>query len=86
VVDTGEVDPQPATPTPRPGGQAAADILTAFRNLGDGVRRLRAVRFYRRSSAMVRWVILVVLIGASIALVVAAAVSILVSAIPGSGG
>jgi hypothetical protein len=85
MVDTGDVDPQPATPTPRP-NQQGADIAAAFRNLGDGVRRLRAVRFYRRSSALVRWIILVVLIGAGSALLVAAVISILVSAIPSSGG
>ncbi len=80
------MEPQPATPTPRPSGQAAADVIQAFRNLADGVRRIRAVRFYRRSSATVRWIILVVLIGAGSALLVAAAISILVSAIPSSGG
>jgi CHASE3 domain sensor protein len=84
VVDTGVVDPQPATPAPRPNGQGQ-DIVAAFRNLADGVRRMRAVRFYRRSSALMRWIILVVLIGGGIALVIAAVVSVLVSAIPSSG-
>jgi hypothetical protein len=84
VVDTGVVDPQPATPAPRPNGQGP-DIVAAFRNLADGVRRMRAVRFYRRSSALMRWIILVVLIGGGIALVIAAVVSVLVSAIPSSG-
>jgi CHASE3 domain sensor protein len=81
------VDPQPATPAPRPTGEGQGqDIVAAVRNLADGVRRMRAVRFYRRSSAFMRWLILVVLIGAGTALVIAAVVSIMVSAIPSSSG
>jgi hypothetical protein len=47
---------------------------------------MRAVRWYRASSAAVRWVILVCIIGVGAALLIAFAISLLVSLVPSANG
>jgi hypothetical protein len=83
MIDTGEVDePQPAIP---PSGSTGhpPDISQQLVGL---VRRIRAQAAVRTSSALVRWILLVVAIGVGIALLIAFAVTILVSFLPGAGG
>ena len=53
-----------------------------FDSVVDSVQRIRAVRMYRASSAAVRWVILIAIIGVGAALLIAFAISLLVSLIP----
>jgi hypothetical protein len=82
MIDTGEVDePQPAIP---PSGSTGhpPDI---YERLVDVVQRIRAQAVVRTSSAMVRWILLVVAIGVGIAFLIAFAVTILVSFLPGGG-
>jgi hypothetical protein len=82
MIDTGEVDePQPAIP---PSGSTGhpPDI---YERLVDVVQRIRAQAMVRTSSAMVRWILLVVAIGVGIAFLIAFAVTILVSFLPGGG-
>jgi hypothetical protein len=50
------------------------------------VQKIRAVKAFRASSAAVRWVVLVAVIGVGAALLVAFAISLLVSLIPSTGG
>jgi hypothetical protein len=89
MTDTGGVSvTQPATPGPQPAGQPPdlyERLFTALQNLGNGVANLRAVKLYRASSAIVRWVVMVVLIGFVTAALIAFAVSALVSLIPSTG-
>ena len=83
MVDTGGVDePQPAIPSSASTGHPP-DV---FRSLGDAFQRLRARTMVRTSSALVRWVLLVLAIGVGAAFIIAFAVTILVSFLPGSGG
>jgi hypothetical protein len=83
MVDTGDVDePQPAIPSSGSTGHPP-DV---FRALADGFQRLRARTAVRTSSALVRWVLLVLAIGVGAAFLIAFAVTILVSFLPGSGG
>lgn len=83
MFDTGEVDePQPAIPSSRSSGQPP-DI---YQSLVDAVQRFRARRVWRTPSAIVRWVLLVAAIGIGAALIIALAVQILVSLLPGGGG
>ncbi len=93
--------PQPATRAPsdrsqperrdaadpsRGAGPAPHTAASDWRELAAKVRSLRAVRAYRASSALVRWVILVVLIGVGAALLTALTVQVLVSLIPTNNG
>jgi hypothetical protein len=57
-----------------------------FDSVVDSVQRIRAVRMYRASSAAVRWVILIAIIGVGAALLIAFAVSLLVSLVPSANG
>ena len=83
MIDTGEVDdPQPAI---RPSG-STGHPPDVYRQLVDLVQRIRARAAVRTSSALVRWVLLVVAIGLGAAFLIAFAVTILVSFLPGSGG
>jgi hypothetical protein len=50
------------------------------------VQRIRAVKMFRASSAAVRWLVLIAIIGVGAALLIAFAVSLLVSLIPSAGG
>ena len=45
-------------------------------------RRIRAIRLFRTSSAIVRWVVLVVVVGLGAAFLTALAIQVLVSLIP----
>jgi len=93
--------PQPATrgpgdrrqPEPTGTGDASRGAAPAphtgasdWRELAAKVRSLRAVRAYRASSALVRWVVLVVAIGIGAALLMALSVQVLVSLIPTNNG
>jgi hypothetical protein len=51
----------------------------------DAFQAFRARTMVRTSSAMVRWILLVVAVGLSAALLVALAVQLLVSQLPGGG-
>lgn len=83
MFDTGAVDePQPAIRTPRPIGQPP-DV---YERLVGAVQRFRARRVWRTPSAIVRWVLLVLAIGVGAALIIALAVQLLVSLLPGGGG
>jgi hypothetical protein len=80
MIDTGGVDePQPAIPASGSTGHPP-DI---YERLVDVVRRIRAQTAVRTSSALVRWILLVVAIGVGIAFLIAFAVTILVSFLPG---
>jgi cysteine synthase len=82
MIDTGEVDePQPAIPASGSTGHPP-DL---YQQLVDVVRRIRAQTAVRTSSALVRWILLVVAIGVGAAFLVAFAVTILVSFLPGGG-
>lgn len=83
MVDTGDVDePQPAIPSSGSTGHPP-DV---YRAVVDVLQRLRAQTMVRTSSALVRWVLLVLAIGVGAAFLIAFAVTILVSFLPGSGG
>ncbi|HSO97051.1 MAG TPA: hypothetical protein VLV81_13545 [Acidimicrobiia bacterium] len=75
-------EPQPAIP-PSGSTRHPPDV---YRGLVDAFQRLRARTMVRTSSALVRWVLLVLAIGFGAAFLVAFAVTILVSFLPGSGG
>jgi hypothetical protein len=63
-------------------------VVSFARAVRLGVRTVRNLRLFRTSSALVRWVVMVVAIGFGAALLVALLVQILVSLVPsaGSGG
>lgn len=83
MVDTGAVDePQPAIPASGSTGHPP-DV---FQRLLDAGQRLRARTMVRTSSALVRWILLVLAIGVGVALLIALAVTLLVSLLPGAGG
>jgi hypothetical protein len=83
MIDTGEMDePQPAIP-PSP---ATGQPPDAAQRLVDVIQRFRARAMVRTSSAMVRWILLVLAVGFAGALLVALAVQVLVSLLPGGGG
>jgi hypothetical protein len=83
MIDTGGVDePQPAIPTSRSTGHPP-DIA---RRLVETVQNFRARTMVRTSSALVRWVLLVLAVGFGAALLIALAVQLLVSQLPGGGG
>jgi hypothetical protein len=50
------------------------------------IRAIRQIRLFRTSSAVVRWVVLVLAIGFGAALIIALVVQLLVSLIPNSSG
>jgi hypothetical protein len=96
MVDTGDVDEsQPAIqhPTerrqpPRPdaahpahaAGQAPGpDLIAGAAAL---TRRIRDIRLFRTSSAIVRWTVLVIAVGLGVAFFVALTIEVLVSLIP----
>ena len=83
MVDTGEVDePQPAIPA----SETAGHPPDVYERLVDLVERIRAQTMVRTSSALVRWILLVVAIGVGAAFLVALVVELLVSQLPGTGG
>jgi ABC-type transport system involved in cytochrome bd biosynthesis fused ATPase/permease subunit len=83
MIDTGEVDePQPAIPT----SQSTGHPPDLQQRLVQAVQRLRAQTALRTSSALVRWVLLILAVGFGAAMLVAFAVSLLVSLLPGAGG
>lgn len=102
MTDTGGVEnPQPAIrgpqpprrpPTPGPATGAAPrqgdwqTFVASCTQLLDRIGSIRQLRWIRRSSAAVRWVLLIVAVGLSSALIVALTVNALVSLIPRSGG
>jgi hypothetical protein len=63
-------------------GQAVRQGVQAVRR---GVRTVRNIKLFRTSSALVRWVVMVVAIGFGAALLIALVVQILVSLIPSTG-
>ena len=91
--------PGGATRPPGPGlgpplagapGQAAqgtdwAAFVESLRQLADRIASIRQVRWIRKSSASVRWALLVVAVGLGSALLVALTVDLLVTLIPRSG-
>jgi len=74
------------SPAPRPDQRPPRQPADIFDSLVTGVQRIRAVKMFRASSAAVRWVILIAIIGVGAALLIAFAVSLLVSLIPSAGG
>jgi ABC-type transport system involved in cytochrome bd biosynthesis fused ATPase/permease subunit len=83
MIDTGEVDePQPAIPT----SQTTGHPPDLHQRLVDAAETFRARTMLRTSSALVRWVLLTLAVGFGIALLIAFAVTILVSFLPGAGG
>lgn len=80
MIDTGGVDElQPAIPPSPPTGQPP-EVLG---RLVDAARAFRAHTTVRTSSAMVRWILLVLAVGFGAALLVALVVQILISQLPG---
>lgn len=93
MVDTGDVDEsQPAIQHPperrqpprpdaaHPGGQAPGpDLIAGAAAL---TRRIRDIRLFRTSSAIVRWTVLVLAVGLGVAFFIALAIQVLVSLIP----
>lgn len=80
--------PQPtagAVPGQRSLGTDWAGFLENCRQLADRIASIRQVRWIRKSSASVRWALLVVAVGLGSALIVALTVDLLVSLIPRSG-
>lgn len=80
-----------------PAGHPPVDLYVGFLELWkrflelaarciQAVRTIRALRLFRTSSALVRWVVMVVAIGFGAALLVALTINLLVSLIPSSGG
>jgi len=77
-------EPQPAIPDSRSTGQPPGQVAVA--RVVDAFQAFRARAMVRTSSAMVRWIFLVVAVGLGAALLVALAVQLLVSQLPGGGG
>jgi hypothetical protein len=84
---------QPAEPA----GQPPVDLYVGFLEFSKrflefskrsikAVRHVREVRLFRTSSALVRWIVLVVAIGFGAALLIALTINLLVSLVPSSGG
>lgn len=83
MTDTGGVGaPQPATPGPRD-REPPIDLYAV---LVGAVRSFRRWRPFRTSSALVRWALMVALIGVGAAFLIALTVQILISLIPNAGG
>ena len=83
MIDTGEVDePQPAIPT----AQSTGHPPDLHQRLVQAAETFRARTMLRTSSALVRWVLLVLVVGGGAALLIAFAVTLLVSLLPGAGG
>jgi hypothetical protein len=83
MVDTGEVDePQPAIR----GSGSTGHPPDVYERVVDAAQRIRARAAVRTSSALVRWVLLVLAVGLGAALLIALAVQVLVSFLPGAGG
>lgn len=88
-------DARPAGPGPRPpAGSAPAEasppadwatFVESCKQLADRIASIRQVRWIRKSSASVRWALLVVAVGLGSALLIALTVDALVSLIPRSG-
>jgi len=86
---TGQPPRRPPTPGPATGATPQGDwqsFVASCTELLDRIGSIRQVRWIRRSSATVRWVLLIVAVGLGSALLVALTVSVLVSRIPRSGG
>ncbi len=98
---TGQARPAGGPPRPAPGGPAPAragaapgsapevdffaGVVSFAQAVRRGVRTVRNIKLFRTSSALVRWVVMVVAIGFGAALLVALVVQILVSLIPSAG-
>jgi hypothetical protein len=90
MTDTGEVDDaQPAIPSSPSTGQPP-DVYEyldrGYKRLVHLVQTIRAHIVFRTSSALVRWILLVLAIGIGAALLVALTIETLVSFLPGGGG
>ncbi len=87
---TGQPPQRPPTLGPATGAAPRQDDWQAFaasaKQLLDRIASIRQLRWIRRSSAAVRWALLIVAVGLGSALLVALTVSVLVSLIPRSGG
>jgi CHASE3 domain sensor protein len=80
-------EPQPAIPT----SQSTGHPPDLHQRLVQALMEVRRVTFrarttLRTSSALVRWVLLVLVVGGGAALLIAFAVTLLVSLLPGTGG
>ena len=80
----GGPEPRDATPTPDGATPAAPhapgpDLLSGATAL---VGRIRGIRLFRTSSAIVRWAVLVVVVGAGAGLLIALGIKLLVSLVP----
>ena len=67
---------------PAGGDQPPVDVRQFF----ERIAAMRQIRWFRTSSAFVRWVMLVVAVGFGAALLTALMIAMLVSLIPRSGG
>ncbi|HEY6317423.1 MAG TPA: hypothetical protein VI462_06000 [Acidimicrobiia bacterium] len=73
---------------PAPGDTRPADwaaFVESCKQLADRIASIRQIRWIRKSSASVRWLLLVAAVGLGSALLIALTVSILTSLIPRSG-
>jgi len=90
MVDTGDVNesqpaiqhPAESRQPPGPGGAQPAPGPDLIGGAVALVRRIRAIRLFRTSSAIVRWIVLVVVVGLGVAFFTALAIQVLVSLIP----
>ena len=62
-----------------------ATFVESLKDLADRVASIRQIRWIKKSSASVRWILLVAAVGLGSALLVALAVDLLVSLIPRTG-
>jgi hypothetical protein len=88
---------RPVVEPAEPAGQPPVDLYVGFLEFSKrflavskrsikAVRHVRQVRLFRTSSALVRWIALVVAIGFGAALLIALTINLLVSLVPSSGG
>ena len=73
---------QPATDVPPPADWAT--FVESCKQLADRIASIRQIRWIRKSSASMRWVLLVVAVGLGSALLIALTISMLVSLVPKS--
>ncbi len=78
-----ESRPAPGPHPPRAGGPAppGPDLIAGAVAIG---RKLSEIRLFRTSSAIVRWIVLIVVVGLGAAFLTAFAIEVLVSLIPTS--
>jgi hypothetical protein len=82
---SGPRPPAGAVPGQQSQGTDWAAFVESCRQLADRIASIRQVRWIRKSSASVRWALLVVAVGLGSALLVALTIDLLVSLIPRSG-